>query len=124
MRIPEKLKQHLQKLGMNENIYSQRTRKCILSMKPLDLEKVPWHVNAYFIDENFGWKDDYFIFDPVSLVPCIALAPQKQDKILDMCAAPGTKTFVLSFWTDNESHITANDISRLRVRRLKGIVNK
>ncbi|MBI4174755.1 MAG: hypothetical protein HY517_03845, partial [Candidatus Aenigmarchaeota archaeon] len=122
MAIPEKLKERLQKLGMNENIYDQRTMKCILSRKPLDLEKVPWCGDAYFIDEFV--KKDGFIFDPVSLVPCIALAPKKENKILDMCAAPGTKTFILSFFTDNEAHITANDISQFRVKRLRGIVNK
>lgn len=123
MQMPEKLKERLQKLGMNENIYDQRARKCILSRKPLNLEKVPWHANAYFIKEDFKRKEE-FIFDPVSLVPCLALDSKKEDKILDMCAAPGTKTFILSFLTDNEAHITANDISRFRVKRLKGIVNK
>jgi len=66
----------------------------------------------------------FFIFDPVSLVPCLALDPGKKDRILDMCAAPGTKTFIISFLTDNEAKITANDISYYRVKRLKHNVNK
>ena len=122
MQIPEKLAQRLEKLGI-EKPYEQRTRKCILSRKELSLEKVPWYGHAYFIDNNFDKKDE-FIFDPVSLVPCLALGPQKSDSILDMCAAPGTKTFILSFLTENEAHVTANDISFSRVKRLKGIVNK
>ncbi len=123
MQIPEKLKSRLEKLGLDDSIYGQRTRKCILSEKRLNLEQVPWYSNAYFIDENFKRKGE-FILDPVSIVPCLALAPKKDDKILDMCAAPGTKTFILSFLTDNEAHITANDIDEHRVRRLKSIVNK
>ena len=123
MQIPEKLKLRLEKLGTNENIYGQRTRKCLLSRKPLDLECVPWFKDAYLIGESFEKKDE-FIFDPVSLVPCLALDPKKDDKLLDMCAAPGTKTFIMSFLTENEAYITANDISAFRVKRLKGIVNK
>ena len=123
MRIPEKLGQSLQKLGMNANIYEGRTRKCMLSRKPMSLEKVPWCGCAYYVPDDFDRKDA-FIFDPVSLVPCLALEPRSGDKILDMCAAPGTKTFILSFMTHNEAHITANDISRFRVKRLSWVVNK
>ncbi len=124
MHIPERLKTRLLKLGMNENIYEQRTRKCFLSKNRLELEKVPWYEHAYFADEAVSLKKDEFIFDPVSLVPCIALDPKSRERILDMCAAPGTKTFAMSFLANNEAHIVANDISRFRVRRLKGIVNK
>ncbi len=123
MQIPEKLKERLKNLGLSESIYDQRTRKCILSRKRLDLEKVPWYENAYFIDDSFV-KRDQFVFDPVSLVPCLALEPKKSDRILDMCAAPGTKTFILSFLTENEARIVANDISVYRAKRLKSIVNK
>lgn len=125
MQIPNKLRKRLEKLGLDETVYGQRTRKCILSREKLPLEKVPWYHHAYFIDDNFRKaKRSDFIFDPVSLVPCLALEPEKSDRMLDMCAAPGTKTFILSFLTNNEAHITANDISSARVRRLKGIVNK
>ncbi len=135
MQIPEKLKDRLSKLGLDESVYNQRTRKCILSREKLDLEKVPWFDGAYFIDDNLSSKtarsskaasygSDYFVFDPVSLIPCIALEPKKADKILDMCAAPGTKTFILSFMTENEAEITANDIDIYRIRRLKSIVNR
>ena len=124
MQIPEKLKERLLKLGLDENIYEQRTRKCILSREKLNLEKVPWFNDAYFVSDDFENKKDQFIFDPVSLVPCLALGPKKQDKILDMCAAPGTKTFILSFLTNNEAKITANDIDKFRVKRLKANVNK
>lgn len=124
MQIPDKLKDRLEKLGLNESIYQHRSRKCILSRENLDLEKIPWYDKAYFTPDDFENKKHDFIFDPVSLVPCIALAPKKDDRILDMCAAPGTKTFILSFLTNNEAHITANDINKFRVRRLKFNVEK
>jgi NOL1/NOP2/sun family putative RNA methylase len=121
--IPEKLKQRLAKLGLDERIYDQRARKCMLSREKLGMERVPWYEHAYYIPEDFS-KKDAFIFDPVSLVPCLALAPQNHESILDMCAAPGTKTFILSFMTSNEATIVANDISFQRTKRLKFNVEK
>lgn len=127
--IPEKLKTNLSKLGLDESIYQTRSRKCFLSRAHVNLETVPWYDHAYYVPDNFDSKEKDrstggasfhpFIFDPVSLVPCLALTPTKKDKILDMCAAPGTKTYILSFLTENEADITANDISFNRVRRLR-----
>ncbi len=127
--IPDKLRERLVKLGIDENIYETRSRKCLLSREPLKLEQVPWYEHAYYIPDGFDRKEGErstfgtsncpFIFDPVSLVPCLALEPEKKDSILDMCAAPGTKTFIVSFLTENEARITANDISYSRLKRLK-----
>ncbi|MCX6816117.1 MAG: RsmB/NOP family class I SAM-dependent RNA methyltransferase [Candidatus Aenigmarchaeota archaeon] len=121
--IPFRLVDRLHKIGLDESIYDKRTRKCILSKKKMNMEVVPWYEHAYFIDDKFKKKDE-FVFDPVSIVPCLALNPQKEEKILDMCAAPGTKTFILSFLTDNEAHIIANDIDKYRVKRLKANVTR
>ncbi len=158
MDMPDKLRERLAALGLDERIYAERTRKCILSREKTDMERVPWYEHAYFVPEDlgrsetssrssekqsfseipksFGFRESQkvllsadfpkanrFIFDPVSLVPCLALEAGKE-KILDMCAAPGTKTFILSFLTDNEAHIVANDIDKYRVRRLRANVYK
>ncbi len=116
--IPEKLLERLKPLGL-ENVYENRTKKCILSRENLNLKKVPWYEHAYFLEGKDEDVFGQFIFDPVSLVPCLALNPQKHEHILDMCAAPGTKTFILSFLTKNEAKIVANDISKQRVKRLR-----
>jgi NOL1/NOP2/sun family putative RNA methylase len=134
MNIPDKLRERLILLGIDENIYEIRSRKCMLSRSHLNLEKVSWYEHAYYVPENYEKKmrerstesasNRPFIFDPVSLVPCLALDPKKNDSILDMCAAPGTKTFIMSFLTDNEARITANDISFQRTKRLSFNVEK
>lgn len=114
MQIPEKLRARLVKLGIDENIYEMRSRSCILSRVPLS-ERVPWYDNAYYVDENYAGA---LKFDPVSLVPCLALEPKNGEAVLDMCAAPGTKTFILSFLAP-EAKIAANDINPRRVLRLR-----
>ncbi len=116
MKIPEKLLERLEMLGMDETVYDNRPRKCLLSREQ-NGERVAWYNDAYYVDDNPGNKDS-LVFDPVSIVPCIALEPKKSDRILDMCAAPGTKTFIISFMTGNKADVTANDVDRNRLKRL------
>lgn len=122
MQIPAKLKERLSLLGISESIYDSRTRKCILSREKLSLEKVPWYPDAYFVPA--GYETISMVFDPVSIVPCIALSPRKGDRILDMCAAPGTKTYIMSFMAGNAADITANDIDPQRVLRLNANIRR
>ena len=120
MLIPERLKERLHLLGLNESIYGQRTRKCVLSKERLNMERVPWYSRAYFVNGEAS----SLIFDPVSIVPCLALDPKPNDRILDMCAAPGTKTYIISFMTNNKASITANDIDSRRILRLTANAKK
>lgn len=47
--------------------------------------------NIYFINVNYL---DYYLMDGGSLLPVLALDLQPDDKVLDMCAAPGGKSFL------------------------------
>ncbi len=48
-----------------------------------------------------------------------AFEPQQGWKILDLCAAPGTKTTQLAELTDNKAQIFATDINSVRLERVK-----
>ena len=61
------------------------------------------------------FKDGLFtIQQEASMKAVEVLNPQKGSAILDLCAAPGTKTSYLGEWTENESKIIANDISEAK----------
>ena len=108
--IPEKLAQRLRELGEDpEKIYNTRTRKAMLGR---GAEPVPWFPDASY--DGLGYK-----FDPISAVPVLALEPKPNEKILDMCAAPGTKTILIAHMINNSGNIVANDVSRNRVLRLR-----
>ncbi|WP_195267007.1 16S rRNA (cytosine(967)-C(5))-methyltransferase RsmB [Eubacterium sp. 1001713B170207_170306_E7] len=59
----------------------------------------------------------FMIQDQGAMMAARLLAPQKKDRVLDMCAAPGGKTTHLSQIMDNEGTIIARDIfdSRLKL---------
>lgn len=55
-----------------------------------------------------------------SLVPVIALNPKENEIILDMCAAPGSKTTQIASEMKNSGLIIANDI---RINRIKSLAS-
>lgn len=113
MKIPEKLSERIRKMGQNpEEIYSTRPAKAgIAGNVP-----VPWMQGFYF-NENPPKKE--FIIDAASFVPVIALEPKLGELILDMAAAPGMKTALISRLMNNSGTVVACEISRNRILRLK-----
>ena len=59
-----------------------------------------------------------YIQDLSSMLPVLVLAPQPGEWVLDMCAAPGSKTTQLASMMKNRGLILANDVSVKRIRSL------
>lgn len=60
----------------------------------------------------------YYPQEKASLIPPILLDPKPDDKVLDLCAAPGSKTTQISMMMENRGIIIANDISYDRIKIL------
>lgn len=54
-----------------------------------------------------------------SMIPTEVLDPKPGDYVLDICAAPGSKTSQMAALMQNEGHIVANDNSRIRIYKLE-----
>lgn len=59
-----------------------------------------------------------------SMLPPLILAPLESDHILDMAAAPGSKTSQIAALTNNKACITAVEMNPMRAERLKYNLNK
>ncbi|MBI5416188.1 MAG: RsmB/NOP family class I SAM-dependent RNA methyltransferase [Candidatus Omnitrophica bacterium] len=57
-----------------------------------------------------------------SMLPVLALAPQPGERILDMCAAPGSKTTQIAALMENTGEIVAVEAVRGRYYRLKSVL--
>jgi len=66
-----------------------------------------------------GFRDGLFVVqDPTAAKPVIALLPKPGSRILDLCAAPGTKTVQLAELTNDKAEIIATDIDPDRLKKL------
>jgi len=75
-------------------------------------------------DDERVLAGQYFIQNAASWLPVLALDAQPQERILDVCAAPGGKTSHIAAATDNRAHITANDNSRPRLAKLRANLDR
>ncbi|MEM5854845.1 MAG: RsmB/NOP family class I SAM-dependent RNA methyltransferase [Candidatus Aenigmatarchaeota archaeon] len=96
-----------------------------LEEKGWKLEPVPWYEKAFFLQvgENISktleyFLGYYFIQDASSLVPPLVLNPLPGESVLDLCAAPGSKTTFMVELMKNEGLIVAVDINPKRLKAL------
>lgn len=90
--------------------------------------KLPWSNEALHLkntltqeirDEPYVSEGKIYLQDLSSMLPSIALNPKSGEKVLDMCAAPGSKTTHMASMMQNEGGIIALDVVRSRVYKLK-----
>jgi len=91
--------------------------------KEWNLEQVPWCKEAFWIKHKGKGEEErrdvgnltehalgyIYIQEPASMVPPIVLDPQPGEIVLDMCAAPGSKTTQIAQYMKNEGLLIANE---------------
>lgn len=90
------------------------------------LEKIDFLKNTYLIkSEVFGIGNTieqllgFFQMQEVSsIIPVFVLDPKEDDIVLDMTAAPGNKTSLISEFMKNKGLVIANDIDKKRSKKL------
>ncbi|MFO7638361.1 MAG: RsmB/NOP family class I SAM-dependent RNA methyltransferase [bacterium] len=97
----------------------------------LEPEPVPWWELAFTLREGsgVGRRLEHFIGlvyaqDAASMVPPLVLAPEPGETVLDIAAAPGSKTTQMAAMMANRGLLIANDYSRGRVRGLIGNIDR
>ncbi len=107
--------------------------KNTLAKKGYDLEPISWAKSTYFVtnknkDEASQTEEyndgKYYIQNLSSILATLILDPKENEKILDMCAAPGSKTTHIADLTSNKAEIVANDADAGRMSDLQNVINQ
>ncbi len=107
---PENLKKRLENNGWKINQPWKDYPEVMIvesQLKPGELGNSLEHLLGY-----------YYIQELASMLPVLVLKPEKNQLVLDLCAAPGSKTTQMSAFMENTGTIIANEISIGRLRIL------
>ncbi len=105
----EDLKKSLQKSGIEYDFVEFYDEALIIkNANEKDLMKLDLYKNG-----------EIYIQSLSSMIPALVLAPKKGENVLDLTAAPGSKTTQMAVFMENEGHILANEIDKIRCDRLK-----
>lgn len=66
----------------------------------------------------------YMLQAASSFLPVIALAPQPNERVLDMASAPGGKTTHIAALLQNTGHVFANDANKARTKSLAANIHR
>ena len=102
-----------------------------LLKEKIQYQEILWNKDALVINENdkISKLDIYedgkiYLQSLSSMLPPIILDPKEKENILDMAAAPGSKTTQIASITNNNSYITACEVNNIRAERLKYNIEK
>jgi len=90
------------------------------------LEQIPWCEEGFYIEKKetaVGNLREHFlgyfyVQEAASMIPALILKPEQGDLVLDMSAAPGSKTTQMAAMMKNKGVIIANDIKWNRIKAL------
>lgn len=93
---------------------------------PYPLAAIPHCSNGYRIEQSdaepgkypLHFTGAYYIQEPSAMLPAELLNPNKGDRVLDLCAAPGGKSTQLASMMENEGLLISNEIHPKRAKAL------
>jgi NOL1/NOP2/sun family putative RNA methylase len=94
-----------------------------------NLDQIPWCKEGFWIEHKKGERRDvgnlrehsmgyFYVQESVSMIPPIVLNPKPGEKVLDMCASPGSKASQIAQYMENKGVLVANDYKGMRLAPL------
>lgn len=92
------------------------------------LTQIAWCKEGFWVEHKEGRRDIgntiehqlgyYYVQEAASMIPPIVLDPKPNEIILDMCAAPGSKSSQIAQYMQNKGILIANDYQYIRLQPL------
>ena len=100
----------------------------ILKENNIKFDRVEWYKDALVIKNakekelqnlEIYQKGGIYLQSLSSMIPPLVLNPKPNEKVLDLTAAPGSKTTEISALMENKGYILANELDSIRCERLR-----
>ena len=111
---------------MRNQISKKKLIEDLLSENSVTTEKVKYFSKDYLkivegnvINSQLFEKGAFYIQDPSHSLPVLLLDPKKNEKILDLCSAPGGKATYIQEISNNKVKLFLNDIAASKKRIIK-----
>ena len=121
------------KQSFRVNTLKEEKKTVIKKLKEYDptIKTTEWNDNAHISElNNLGSSLEHFvghiyIQELTSMIPPLVVKDLITDiKIIDCCAAPGSKTTQIAAMMENKGHIIANDARHARLKSLRGNLDR
>lgn len=105
-----------------------KNTKTTLIEQGFKLKPVAWYRDAFVLDNKSKREltetDEYkegkiYIQSLASMIPPLVLDPRPGEKVLDLTAAPGSKTSQMAALMNRQGELVANDVNKVRFARLE-----
>ena len=93
-----------------------------------NLKQIPWCKEGFWIEHKQGRRDIgntmehalgyFYVQESASMIPPLVLDPKPGEKVLDMCASPGSKASQIAAMMKNKGVLVANDYQGIRLKPL------
>ncbi len=97
------------------------------------LQGVPWEENGFYYEAEDGLPPGkhplhdagaYYIQEPSAMYPVGLLSPGRNERVLDLCAAPGGKSTQIASYMENSGLLVSNEIIRSRADILSSNIER
>lgn len=109
------------------NTLKAKREQLLNLLKDLKIKSVPFYTCGFFLENRTVLGNHFshtlgliYAQEIASMVPVIVLDPQLNETVLDLCAAPGSKTTQIAQAMENTGLVVVNEVNR---KRTAGLIN-